>query len=256
MTPTPDLVFSDAELTYLAIELDKPYFPATPPPTLDPDGWGVVQRGLVARGVLGGRFRLSVDDDVAEVIEMVLTADLSLWTGLLYAPGAGENRGQILWLRDDAVVRQTATPDGTTTLLVCDRRAVDDMLAEVADFPDAALSEAGPPLTLPLVDFHEAVYATSAESPAAAGARYPAASGYVEALAEGRSATWLERRSAGEEPERREKLWFAESRAHGLWLAHDDPHVAGELTGVMTRVQRVTVDMAREEANALVYEDG
>jgi hypothetical protein len=251
--PGEQLAFSDAELTYLAIALDRDFFPATPLPELDVDSWKVVERGLVARGVVRGRFRLKIDDDVAAVLHAVLDADRSLWAKLGYAEGVGQTHGQILFFKGNDVVRQRTTADGTTTLVVCGQDALDEILAEVVDFPAAGESREGAEATLPMVDFHEALYTAAEEGAAVAGERYPVAAGYITALADSRSSTILEYRSAGAEPDHREKLSFTESRAHGLWLAHDDPHPDGELHGVMTRVQRVTVEMAREEATSLAY---
>ena len=256
MSATPGLTFSDAEVTFLALEMGKPYFPATPPPTLQPDGWKTVIRGLEARGVLRGRFKLSVADDVAEVLEVVLSADCSLWTHLLFAAGEGETTGQVLWLKDDAIVRHTAAANGTMTFVPVERQAVDDMLEAVLDFPTAAQSQPSPPETMPMMDLDDAVGLSAAEGPDAAAARFPKAARYVNALADARFSPFIEYRSAESETQEREKLTFAESRSDGLWLVHDDRHVEGRLDGVMTRVQRVTPAMAREEANALVYEGG
>lgn len=255
MISATDLTFSDAELTFMAIELGYEYFPATPlPTTLDVDGWKTVQRGLMARGVMRGHFRLSLDEDVAQVLELVLSADRSLWMSLSFAPGAGQGGARVLWLNDGAVVSHTSTPEGTTTLTVCDDAAIGDMIAAVVDFPDAADSRDGPPQSLPMLALHEAVDAVDAESAAAAAARFPAAAGYLTALAEPRSTRYIESRSAGLEPARRQKLAFAESRVHELWLALDEPHPSGDLDGVMTRVQQVSPPTARAEAEALVRE--
>jgi hypothetical protein len=253
MTVTDELAFSGPELTFLAIKLGREYFPATPLPDLDVESWKTVERGLMARGVVRGRFRLTVDDDVADVLNAVLYADRSLWTKLSFAEGRGQTHGQVLWLRDDAVVRQRGLPDGSAALAVCSPGAIDEMLAEFVEFPDAADSQAGAPMSLPMADFHEALYTAAEESPAAASTRYPATAGYLAAFEAGRSSRFVEHCTAGPGPDRREKLTFVESRTHGLWLAHDDPHPDGDLDGVMTRVQQVTVAMAREEATALVH---
>jgi hypothetical protein len=257
MNSIQELVLSDAEATFLALEMGKPYFPATPPPTMEPDGWAAVIRGLEARGVLRGHFKLSVADEVAEVLDVVLSADCSLWMHVAFAAAEdGQTRGEILWLKDDAIVRHTIAPNRTMTFTVVDRQAVDDALAAVLDFPTVAQSESGDPQTLSLHDLNDAVDVSIAESPEVAAERFPAAAGYVRALADGRASTFVEYRGPGDvETQEREKLSFTEA-PDGLWLVHDDRHVSGHLDGVMTRVQRVTVDMARAEANALVYEDG
>jgi hypothetical protein len=142
------------------------------------------------------------------------------------------------------------------TLAATDSQAVDDMHTAVLDFQVAAHSQEGPPTTLPMAEFNEALTIATAQSTAAASDRCPAVTSYLDALEDSHSATVIEYRSAGESPSHREKLTIAESALHGLWLSHDDPHPDGELDGVMTRVQRVTVEMARREARALVYETG
>jgi hypothetical protein len=251
MSAATELRFSDPELTFLAIKLGHGCFPATPLPDLDADSWTAVQRGLIARGVLRGHFRLTVDDDVAELLEAVLQADCSLWTQLKFALGIGGSRGQVLWFKDGTMIRQ-ATTDGTTSLAVRDRSAVDEMLAELVDFPDAAASQDLPAVRLLMLDLHAAIDAAVADGIAAAAARHPDVAGYVRALAEPRSTTLVEYQSAGLEPDRRERLSFAESRAHGLWLSQDDPHPAGELDGVMTSVQQVTAATARDVATTFV----
>jgi hypothetical protein len=259
MIVSTELVFSDAELTLMAFMMDKPYFPATPPPTLDDDGWNAVERGLIARGAVDGRFRQRVDDDVAEVLDVVLSADRSLWALPAYAPGEGEAHGQILWCKDDAIVRVTAPRVGPKQLLVCDRSAVAAMLDAVLVFPTAAGSQPGPVRTLPIGDFAEATQILAREDAAAAGAQFPEASGFLEALADAHYSTTIECHiSIGDDmqAQRVESMILAESRRHGLWLAHDEPYEGEEITGVMTRVQQVSVELAREEATALVERAG
>jgi hypothetical protein len=253
MSAAAELKFSDPELTFLAIKLGNGFFPATPLPDLDADSWQAVERGLIARGIVRGHFRLTVDDDVADVLQTVIHADCSLWTQLRFAVGIGGSRGQVLWFKDGRMIRQ-ATTDGTTSLAERDRSAVDEMLAELVDFPDAAASRDLPEVRLPMLDLHAAIDAAVADGVAAAAARHPDAAGYVCALAEGRSTTLVEYRSAGLEPDRCERLSFAESRVHGLWLAQDDPHRQGELDGVMTLVQQVTVATARDVATTFVHD--
>ena len=219
MSAATELKFSDPELTFLAIKLGHGYFPATPLPNLDADGWDAVQRGLIARGVVRGHFRLKVDDDVADVLETVIQADCSLWTQLKFEPGMGRSRGQVLWFKNDRIIRQ-ATTDETTSLAERDRSAVDEMLAELVDFPDAASSQDLPAVRVPMLDVHAAIDAAVADGTVAAAASHPDAAGYVCALAEGRSATLVEYCSAGLEPDRRERLGLAESHLHGFFGAY------------------------------------
>ena len=46
---------------------------------------------------------------------------------------------------------------------------------------------------------------------------------------------------------------FAESSSHGPWLAHDGVYAEEDLTGVVTRVQRVSAEMARTEVIDFVH---
>jgi hypothetical protein len=255
-----ELDFSDAELTLMAFIMDEEYFPATPPPALDDDGWKAVERGLVARGVVHGRLRQRVADDVAEVLDVVLSADRSLWLRVAFAPGVGESHAHVLWLRDDAVVRLTAPPVGPKHLVVCDRKAIDDSLAALVDFPTAAGSQPGEPVSLPIGDFADAMQLASEESSAAAATRYPAAADFVAALADARCTTIFEsRRSIGSAlgDQRIELLTFAESPSQGLWLAHDDPYdTTADLSSEQTHVRRVSIEMARDVATTLALAPG
>jgi hypothetical protein len=255
-----ELDFSDAELTLMAFIMDKEYFPVTPPPTLDDDGWKAVERGLVARGAVHGRLRQRVADDVAEVLDVILSAERSLSLRVAFAPGAGESHAHILWLKDDAIVRLTAPPVGPKHLVVCDRQAIDDTLDALVDFPTAAGSQPGEPLAMPIGDFADAMQLASKDGSAAAATRYPAAADFVAAIGEARCTTNFEsRRSIGSAlaDQRIELLTFAESPAHGLWLAHDDPYdTTGDLSNEQTHVQRVSIDMARDVATTLALTPG
>jgi hypothetical protein len=252
--------FSDAELTLMAFIMDAEYFPATPPPTLDDDGWKAVERGLVARGVVHGRLRQRVADDVAEVLDVVLSAQRSLWPKFVNASGAGSSSdAYVLWLKDDAIVRLSVSPAGLTNLAVCERQAIDAMTASLSDFPAAGASQPGPPVTLPVGDFAEATQVASREGTAAASARFPEAAGFLLALDDARTYRSIEsQRRIGPAlaDQSKEMLTFADSPAHGLWLAHDGRYAGEDLTGVVTRVQRVSVEMARGEITDFVNSAG
>ncbi|MEA2148662.1 MAG: hypothetical protein QOD69_492 [Solirubrobacteraceae bacterium] len=257
MIAASELVFSDAELTLLARMLDEEYFPATLPPELDDDGWKAVERGLIARGTVHGRFRRAVADDVAQVLEVVLRAERSLWSTVSFAPGAGESRGLILWFRGDEVVRQAAETDGPQHLVVCDRSAIDDMLDAALDFPTAAGSQAGPAVTMPIGDLAEALQLASRETPAAAAAQFPPAAELLTTLVGARHSVTIEsRRRVDDGGERREMVSLSESLTHDLWLAYDEPYTDDDLTGVLSHLQRVTIDMAREAATTLAMGPG
>lgn len=258
MITTSDLVFSDEELTVLARMLDEEYFPSTLPPELDDDGWRAVERGLVARGAVHGRFRRAIADDVAEVLEVVLGAERSLWLTVVFAPGDAESWGQILWFRGDDVVRQTAERDGPQQLVVCDRSAVDDMIAAALDFPGVAGSQAGPPVTMPLGDFAEALQVATRETTEAATEQFPPAIEYLTAIVGSRHTVTIEsRRRVGDDgEERREMVSLTATLAHDLWQAYDEPYTNDVLTGVLSHLQRVTPDQAREAVTALAMGPG
>jgi hypothetical protein len=253
------LDFSDAELTLMAFIMDEEYFPATPPPTLDDDGWKAVERGLVARGAVHGRLRQRVADDVAEVLDVVLSAQRSLWPKFVYAPGAGASDAYVLWLKDDAIVRLSVSAAGLTNLAVCERQAIDAMIASLSDFPAAGGSQPGSPVTLPVGDFAEATQVASRESTAAALAQFPQAADFLLALDDARTYTSVEshrRIGPALADQSKEMLSLADSPAHGLWLAHDGRYGGEDLTGVVTRIQRVSAEMAREEVSAFVDSPG
>jgi len=254
MITAADLSFSDAELTLLARMLGHDEFPATAAPELDEAGWAAVERGLAARGTVADRFGpIGVADDVADVLAVVLGAERSLWTSLAYAPGAGQNRGFILWLGSDgAVVRQAAPASGAQVFAACGRQGVGDMLTALLDFPTAANCSGGETVTLATVDFAEAMQLAT-DDPDAATTAYPAIAGFIDAVTTPRCTPTLEsHRTLGAGRELTELITFAESPEHGLWIAHDDATDGADLMTVTTRVQRVTTAMARDEATALV----
>jgi hypothetical protein len=258
MITASEFVFSDAELTVLARMLDEEYFPATLPPELDDDGWKAVERGLVARGTVHGRFRKAIEDDVAEVLQFVFGAERSLWTTVTFAPGAGDTRGLILWIRGDDVVRQTAEMDGPHHLVVCDRSAIDEMLDSALEFPTAAGSQAGPPVTMPVGDFAEALQVASRETTEAAATQFPPATEYLTAIEGSQLTVTIESRRRVDDAggERREMVSITATLAHELWQAYDEPYTNDVLTGVQSHVRRVTLDEAREAATTLATGPG
>jgi hypothetical protein len=257
MITTSEFVFSDAEVTVLARMLEHMYFPATMPPELDDDGWKAVTRGLVARGAVHGHFRQSIDDDVRAALDLVFTAGRSLWTTASFAPGAGETRGIILWINGDLVVQQTAEAAGPQHIVVSDASAVDDMLAVALDFPATAGSQAGEPVMLPIGDYASAVDVTDKEGCAAAAGRFPVIAEFLTALDRTQHSAVIEsRRNLRDGGEQREMITLAESPEHDLWLAHNEPYAHHDLTGVMTRVQRVSLAAAGDEVTALAKGTG
>jgi hypothetical protein len=142
---------------------------------------------------------------------------------------------------------------------VCERRAIDDMIAALSDLPAARASQPGLPVTLPIGDFAEATQIAVHESSAAAGARFPESAGFLIALDDARSYRSIEsRRRIGPAlaDQSSAKLTFVDSPSHGLWLAEDGVYAAEDLTGVVTRVQRVSAEMARAEVTDFVNRPG
>lgn len=243
LEPAQELVFTDEQLTLLAAMAGEPSFPGARPPTLGAAAWQAVAGGLAARGLP----RAVKPDAIDAVLGVVLFADSSLCSTLLYAPGEGVNRNETLWLRGGAIVRQTTTPDGLHGFRAGAGAAVDDLLAAVLDFPTAAGSQPGPPQALTQGELADAVGALKVDGAPAAAERHPAAAGYVEALADARRLVRVEARSrVGEDRFDGDELTIVESPRHGLWLAR------GDSSGDAIMLERVTVASAREQVMALV----
>jgi hypothetical protein len=244
--------FSQAELTVLARMAGRTYFPGAPQGELDDAGWAAVGRGLMARGVLHGRLRRTVDDDVAALLDVVMGGDWSLWLQLQYNPGLGENSAEVLWIKGDDVVRQTKNDQDVHRLERVQPAAVDEIVSRALDLPTAQDSQAGEPFTMTQLEYSSACSLTRDEGAAAGGARYPAAAEYLQARDDARRATWVQsQRGYGIEVSDCEQLTLIDV-PDALWLAR--PESRGELpedgSGRLV-VQRVTMDEARERVTAL-----
>jgi hypothetical protein len=99
MSPLAQLAFSDEQLTMLAAMAGAPAFPYAGVPQLDGAGWEAVARGLVARGVLREDRSPAADRTLDAALGLVLGAGSSLRTTLVYAPGAGDSRHEVLCSR-------------------------------------------------------------------------------------------------------------------------------------------------------------
>jgi len=72
MSTVTAVELSQAELTLLARMTRRAYVPGAPQEELDDAGWAAVGRGLIARGVINGRLRPTVEDDAAALLDVVL----------------------------------------------------------------------------------------------------------------------------------------------------------------------------------------
>lgn len=252
MTTLPELVFTDEQLTLLAIMAGEPSFPGAPAAQLDEAGWAAVAGSLLARGVLHAD-----DEDDEEVHEsdavlgVALFAPRALWITMNFAPGEGTTRQEILWINGEVAVRHTRTADGFHFFATGDEASVAEFQDGILDALDSTGAQAGERLTLSEEDLDDALDVLDEEGVEAAVRRCPAAAGYVEALDDARCVMSIEcSHRIGEDRIEGDGLTLVDSRAHGLWLARDDPwaELAG---GAAVVVQRISADDAREQVAAL-----
>jgi hypothetical protein len=232
-----DLVFTDEQLTLLATLAGEPEFPYTGSPALDDAGWDAVAGGLVARGVLREDRTMADDRILDAVLGIVLFADSSLRMTMVYAPGEGDSRHEILWVQGDALVRQTVTPTGIHRFAGGNRVALDMLLAALLQFPAAEDSEEGDALTVAEEQYADAVALLRSEGVEAAAQSHPLVAGYLEALADARRLTNAESRHTGEDCFEGEELTIVESPSQGLWLMRQD---AGEGAVVLRPIAAAT----------------
>jgi len=249
------VAFSQAELTVLARMVGRTYFPGAPQGELDDAGWAAVGRGLMARGIIHGRLRRTVEDDVAALLDVVLDGDWSLWLQLNYNPGLGglgDNSAEVLWIKGDEVVRQTMDEQEVHRLERVGPAAVDDLVARALDFPTAQGSETGEPFTMTQREYSEAVALTNDESTAAAAARFPVAAEYVQAHEQSRRNTWVQSECGyGIDARDRDQLALVDAPG-ALWIVRPEnpAELPDDLSGTLV-LQRVTVVEARERVTAL-----
>jgi hypothetical protein len=252
VSPLAQLTFGDEQLTMLAAMAGEPAFPYARTPQLDDDGWEAVALGLVARGVLRADRSPAEDQTLDAALGLVLGASSSLRMTLVYAPGAGDSRHEVLWLEGDAAVRQTTTPDGVHRFLTGRRETVDELLALLLGFEAAGDSQPGAPITLAGAAYAEAVSLVHGEGAAVAAERHPAAADFVAALADARRLTDVEaRRRDGDDRFEGDGLTLVESAGHGLWLVRHEAAVDGDPDAAVT-LQRIAPDTARGLVAALV----
>jgi hypothetical protein len=252
-----EFVFSEAELTFLAELCGKNNFPGAPPPELDDKAWTPVVRGLLARGVVFDTEPAAIADEVAAMLDVVFSSERSLWVDLAYRPGEGENAAWALWVKGNTVVRQTLMTPETHRLVVSDRSELEGLLATVLDVRTAQDSQEGESQTISYADFWPAAQLNVDEGPGAVADRYPAVGAYAQALTDGRRSIIVDESvGPGDDGRPRLELTLVESPT-GLWLMrYARPVGRGEDGSGVVVMQRVTVDMAREQMNALILEPG
>lgn len=184
-----ELLLTGEQLTLLARAAGEPAFPGVRPPALDGAGWEAVANGLRARGI--AHDGPAGDSVVHAILGVVLAAERALWLTIAYAPRAGDDRREILWLTGDLLVRQTTTPEGVHRFRTGDVSAARAVVA--------------------------AVLGTSAH-PAQPEATVTAAA-CAEALSGARRVIGVEvRRRVSEDRFEGEELTLVDSPAHGAWL--------------------------------------
>lgn len=253
MTVATEFVFSQAELTFLAELCGKSNFPAAPPPELGDNSWTPVVRGLLATGVVLDTDPPEIADELAAALDVVFSSERSLWIDLVYRPGEGDNAAWVLWIKGDAVVRQTLLTPETHQLVVCDQSALGELLATALDLQAAQDSQAGEPQTLSYGDFSAALQLNADEGPGASADRYPAAGGWAQALTDGRRSLEVDESvGPGDAGRPHLELTLVDSPT-GLWLSrymrpdgHDE-----DGSGVVV-LQQVNLDTAREQMTALI----
>lgn len=212
-----ELVFTDEQLVLLADLAGRTGFPGTRRPELDEAAWNAVAQGLAARGVIHD------DDPSAEprlpdiVLGVVLDADRWLWLTIVDGDEELHSRAEILWLKGELLIRQTAIPAGFHRF---SRATVDELLDEALELPPPAGAPAGAPRSL-----------SDDEA--------------EQLLAEARRTTTIEcgRRIGGSQIEG-EARTFVETRAGELWLLGSD----GDGSAML---EPITPDGAREQIGAL-----
>jgi hypothetical protein len=248
-TIAADLVFTDEQLTMLAALAGEDAFPFAGDPALDDDGWDAVAGGLVARGVLRDDRTMADDPMLDALLGIVLFADTSLRLTMVYAPGEGDSRHEVLWIQGDALVRQTVSPAGVHRFCGGNRVALDMLLAVLLQFPAAEDSVEGDAVQISTQQYADAVALLRRDGVEAAVERHPLAAEYLEALADARRLTNAEARYCDEEEDRVEgdELTLVESPTQGLWLMHQDeeedsvllqpisPVTGRELVGALAR---------------------
>jgi hypothetical protein len=257
MTMATEFIFSQAELTFLAELCGKANFPGAPPPALDDKAWKPVVRGLLARGVVFDTEPPAIADEVAVMLDVAFSSERSLWMELAFRPGEGENAAWALWIKRGEVVRQALMTPETHQLVHRDLSVLDELLATVLDIRIAEDSQEGEPETMAYGDFSGAAQLNVDGGPNAVAERYPAAAGYARALTEGRRSIAITARvGPGEEDTSREELTLVEA-PHGLWLCRYATRSAQpeDGSGVVV-MQRVTLNMAREQMTALILAPG
>ncbi len=217
----PPLVLTDEELTLLAGMVGAPAFPYARARALDRAARDAVARALAARDVLArdGAARPAVD----ALLGIVLSAGESLRLTIVYAPQEGDSRHEVVWLKSEALVRQTVWPAGIHHFRGGSAAALGELLANVLTFPAAAGSEPGEPRRLARAELDEAVGLLRSDGVEVASVRHPAAAGYVAAVADARRLTAVAWQQGAEGRIEGEELTLVESRAHGLWLERDEP---------------------------------
>jgi hypothetical protein len=222
-----ELVFTDEQLTMLAALAGEEAFPYAGSPDLDDDGWEAVARGLVARGVLRDDRTMADDRILDALLGIVLSADSCLRMTMVYAPGEGDSRHEVLWVQGDALVRQTVSPAGVHRFAGGNRVTLDMLLALLLQFPAAEEFEEGDPVVVSEQQYTDAVALLSREGLDAAVERHPLAAHFLEALADARRLTNAEARHTGDDHVEGEELTLVESPTQGLWLMRQeqDQHV-------------------------------
>ena len=252
MTTLPELVFTDEQLTLLAIMAGEPAFPGTPAAQLDEAGWAAVAGSLLARGVLHAE---DEDDeqfhDSDAVLGVALFAPRALWITMNFAPGEGATRQEILWVSGAVAVRHTRTADGFNFFATGEEASVAEFQDSLLDALDSTSAESGERRTLSEDELDVALDVLDEEGVEAAVERCPAAAGYITALDDARCVMSIEcSHRIGEDRIEGDGLTFVDSRRYGLWLARDDPwaELAG---GAAVIVQRISAGAAREQVAAL-----
>jgi hypothetical protein len=254
MTVASRFVFSQAELTFLAELCGKGNFPGAPPPVLADKAWTPVVRGLLAAGVVRDSDPPEIADDLAAVLDVVFSSQRSLWVRLAYPVGQDGSAAWALWIKGDAVVRQTLVTPETHELVAGDRSALDGLLATVLDIQIARDSEDGEPQTVAYRDSSAAAQLNVDEGPRAVAERYPAAAAFAQALTDARRSIAIDEHvGPGYEDRSRENLVLVES-PHGLWLSrYIKPVGHAEDGSSIVVLQRVSIATARERMAALIF---
>jgi hypothetical protein len=215
-----ELVFTDEQLTLLAALAGEDAFPFCGEPELDDDGWDAVANGLVARGILREDRTMADDPILDALLGVVLFADSSLRLTLVYAPGAGDSRHEVLWMQGDALVRQTVMPAGVHRFAGGNRVSLEMLLALLLQFSDVEDSVEGEALEISPRQYADAVALLRSEGVEEAVDSHPLAAEFLAALADARLLCNAEGRHFEEDLYEGDELTLVESPAQGLWLVH------------------------------------